>query len=78
MYLSTHSTIPSVSISAELMQKSPYSCIERDTEGALLFRGLRVRMGIHMGRPECRLDTITGRMDYFGGMVNRTARVTGI
>ncbi len=31
-----------------------------------------------MGKPECRLDHITGRMDYFGGMINRAARISGI
>lgn len=41
----------------------------------LLFRGLRVRMGIHRGDPECRVDERTGRADYFGRMVNVAARV---
>jgi len=41
-----------------------------------LFRGIRVRMGIHSGVPECQLDPVTGRMDYFGRMVNRAARVS--
>ncbi|QRN96900.1 AAA family ATPase [Archangium violaceum] len=41
----------------------------------LVHRGLRVRMGVHLGEPECRIDTRTGRADYFGRMVNVTARV---
>ncbi|MBI3893590.1 MAG: tetratricopeptide repeat protein [Candidatus Wallbacteria bacterium] len=42
----------------------------------VLHRGLRVRMGIHLGTPDCVPDPTTGRMDYFGPMVNRAARVS--
>ncbi|QSQ23373.1 cyclase [Pyxidicoccus parkwayensis] len=42
----------------------------------LLNRGLRVRMGVHVGEPECRVDEQTGRTDYLGRMVNVAARVT--
>ncbi|KAG9081083.1 cysteinyl-tRNA synthetase [Ceratobasidium sp. 370] len=45
-------------------------------DGERLARGLSVRMGIHSGAPLCEEDPITGRMDYFGPMVNRSARVS--
>lgn len=46
-----------------------------DQQGRLVARGLSVRMGIHVGQPVCERDPITRRMDYFGPMVNRSARV---
>ena len=48
-----------------------------DTEGNLIARGLSVRMGIHCGTPVCEPDPITNRMDYFGPMVIRAARISG-
>jgi adenylate cyclase len=54
-------------------------CQERvDTDGNVIFRGLSVRMGIHWGQPVCEPDPVTKRMDYFGPMVNRAARVSGV
>lgn len=51
---------------------------EKDTDGNILFRGLSVRMGIHWGQPVCETDPVTRRMDYFGPMVNRAARISGV
>ncbi len=48
---------------------------ERSDGGELVRRGLRVRMGIYTGQPDCRPDPNTGRMDYYGPDVNRAARV---
>ncbi|KAK9767891.1 cysteinyl-tRNA synthetase [Basidiobolus ranarum] len=44
----------------------------------LLYRGLSVRMGLHYGKPVCENDPITNRMDYFGPMVNRSARICSV
>lgn len=48
-----------------------------DSDGTLLARGLSVRMGLHWGAPLCEPDFITHRMDYFGPVVNRSARICG-
>ena len=49
-----------------------------DNEDNVIFRGLSVRMGIHWGHPVCELDPVTKRMDYFGPMVNRAARISSV
>jgi adenylate cyclase len=48
-----------------------------DANGTLIARGLSVRMGVHCGLPVCEIDPVTNRMDYFGPMVNRSARICG-
>jgi adenylate cyclase len=54
-------------------------CQEKlDSEQNTIYRGLSVRMGIHWGRPVCEQDPITRRMDYFGPMVNKAARVSAV
>lgn len=49
-----------------------------DGEGNVVYRGLSVRMGIHWGNPVCEPDPVTRRMDYFGPMVNRASRISGV
>eukprot|EP01012_Entosiphon_sulcatum_P039154 TRINITY_DN5131_c0_g1_i1.p1 TRINITY_DN5131_c0_g1~~TRINITY_DN5131_c0_g1_i1.p1 ORF type:complete len:307 (-),score=38.23 TRINITY_DN5131_c0_g1_i1:20-802(-) len=44
-----------------------------DAQGNIIWRGLRVRMGIHFGEPTLQLKGTT--VDYFGPMVNVSARV---
>jgi predicted ATPase/class 3 adenylate cyclase len=53
----------------------PQAAEERGPQGKPLLRGLRVRMGVHLGEAECRVDERTGRADYFGRTVNVAARV---
>lgn len=50
----------------------------RDEEqtATTIYRGISVRMGVHWGSPVCEVDPITKRMDYFGPMVNRAARIS--
>ncbi|CEP22549.1 CYR1 [Cyberlindnera jadinii] len=62
---------------AEILQ-SEEGCEIKDDDGNTIYRGLSVRMGIHWGTPVCEPDIITRRMDYFGPMVNRTARVSAV
>ena len=48
------------------------------SDGRLLFRGASVRMGMNNGSPELKPSPITGRADYFGPCVNKSARVSGL
>ncbi|KAL8809679.1 MAG: hypothetical protein Q9223_002968 [Gallowayella weberi] len=48
-----------------------------DADQNVIYRGVSVRMGIHWGHPVCETDPVTRRMDYFGPMVNRAARISG-
>ncbi|KAL8851019.1 MAG: hypothetical protein Q9221_004009 [Calogaya cf. arnoldii] len=61
---------------SEILQSN--HCAEvLDADQNIIYRGVSVRMGIHWGRPVCEPDPITRRMDYFGPMVNRAARISG-
>jgi class 3 adenylate cyclase/ABC-type phosphate transport system substrate-binding protein len=43
-----------------------------------VWNGLRVRIGIHTGHPECCLDVVTKGYDYYGNDVNISARVESV
>ncbi|EEB06215.1 adenylate cyclase [Schizosaccharomyces japonicus yFS275] len=43
-----------------------------------LYRGLSVRIGVNWGVTVSEMDPITRRMDYYGPMVNRTARIVAV
>eukprot|EP01062_Namystynia_karyoxenos_P066077 TRINITY_DN60099_c0_g1_i1.p1 TRINITY_DN60099_c0_g1~~TRINITY_DN60099_c0_g1_i1.p1 ORF type:complete len:1580 (+),score=353.06 TRINITY_DN60099_c0_g1_i1:98-4741(+) len=60
----------------QLDAKEEFAAPREDGSQPLLFRGPRVRMGFNSGRPDCERDPVTGRMDYFGPMVNLAARVS--
>ncbi|KAH7326525.1 adenylate cyclase, ACY [Stachybotrys elegans] len=50
-----------------------------DNDGTLIFRGLSVRMGIHFGNDHVsERDPVTRRMDYFGPMINKAARISAV
>ncbi|KAG5938880.1 hypothetical protein E4U59_003534 [Claviceps monticola] len=49
-----------------------------EKDGALVFKGLSVRMGIHFGNCVCETDPVTRRMDYFGPMVNKASRISAV
>jgi class 3 adenylate cyclase len=43
-----------------------------------VFRGLRVRMGVHVGHPRVVKDAMTRRVEYVGSVVNTAARMTAL
>eukprot|EP01063_Lacrimia_lanifica_P005498 TRINITY_DN13273_c0_g1_i1.p1 TRINITY_DN13273_c0_g1~~TRINITY_DN13273_c0_g1_i1.p1 ORF type:complete len:1391 (+),score=436.06 TRINITY_DN13273_c0_g1_i1:77-4174(+) len=55
----------------------PIQLTENVEQRRLLWRGLRVRMGIHRCKPLCKIDPSSKRMDYFGPPVNLSARISG-
>ncbi|CCG83410.1 Adenylate cyclase AcyA [Taphrina deformans PYCC 5710] len=62
----------------EILESADGRDIYDEDSGELIYRGISVRMGVHWGCPVCEVDPITRRMDYFGPMVNRAARISGV
>ncbi len=48
------------------------------TENRLIYRGLRVRMGVHVGKPKQVRDSMTRKMEYLGPCVNVVAYITAM
>ncbi|KAG2194526.1 hypothetical protein INT47_005730 [Mucor saturninus] len=48
---------------------------EIEKDHTTIYRGLSVRMGIHLGTPVYERNPITKRMDYFGPVVNKASRI---
>lgn len=46
--------------------------------GALVWRGLRIRMGMSYGKINNKKPLNTGRADYFGALANTAARTMAI
>jgi class 3 adenylate cyclase len=49
-----------------------------DTDDRVLFKGLRVRMGVHVGQPRMVRDPMTRRVEYIGPVINAAARITAM
>lgn len=50
----------------------------RDKDGRIIYRGLRLRVGMNTGAAYSTTDMVSGRADYFGNAVNRAAKATGL
>ena len=64
--LDVQESLLTVSWPEALYSHEKSTIVESKRSGKLLYRGLRVRMGIHTGHPSAEEDPVTGRMDYFG------------
>jgi len=51
---------------------------EWGNDDQVIFRGLRVRMGIHYGSPRMMQDALTRKVEFFGPVVNAAARITSV
>lgn len=60
----------------EILDSEEGAVIKDRSRSATLYRGLSVRMGLHCGAPICEPDPLTQRMDYFGSVVIKAARVS--
>ena len=49
-----------------------------DSDERIVFKGLRVRMGVHVGQPRMVRDPMTRRVEYIGPVINAAARITAM
>eukprot|EP01059_Diplonema_ambulator_P023899 TRINITY_DN3954_c0_g1_i1.p1 TRINITY_DN3954_c0_g1~~TRINITY_DN3954_c0_g1_i1.p1 ORF type:complete len:1187 (+),score=234.24 TRINITY_DN3954_c0_g1_i1:51-3611(+) len=53
-------------------------CTPITKDGQLIYRGMRVRMGLHVGTVGVEVDPVTNRSDYYGHTVNIAARIEAV
>lgn len=62
-----------------IVEKGSHQKGREDEEGGtVLWKGLRLRIAVHFGKPVCKWNETIGRMDYLGPAVNRAARFVGV
>jgi class 3 adenylate cyclase len=49
-----------------------------EVDDRVLYKGLRVRMGVTVGRPKMAKDPVSRRIEYIGPVVNTAARITAL
>ncbi len=59
----------------EQLLSHPAAKEEWNEQGARIFRGLRLRIGMHFGEPHCEQDNITMHVEYYGPVVNEAASI---
>jgi class 3 adenylate cyclase/ABC-type branched-subunit amino acid transport system substrate-binding protein len=52
--------------------------LESGAHESSVWHGLRVRTSVHFGEPEIQFDEASKGFDYYGNMVNETARIEGL
>ncbi len=63
----------------EPLMEHPGAAMEwGDTDDRVIFKGLRVRIGLHVGNPKWIRDPVTRKIEYMGPCVNIAARITAL
>jgi class 3 adenylate cyclase len=74
-----HAALLCVSWNPALASANPMCAARKDSDGALMSVGLRASIGICTGIPSMfDLNKTTHTMDYFGPVINRTARIMSV
>lgn len=62
----------------EELSNLPTAATELGADRSVLFKGLRVRMGVHCGTPHHEEDPLTGRVMFFGPVTTRCAKIGAV
>ena len=79
----TDAVLCALSIQKELVRPERWSDALKETKACHptengMWGGLRVRIGVHYGEVTHEENGLTGRMDYFGSVVNKAARLEAV